>query len=225
MKKTIIILAVATFSSVQIFCQTNINTTKMIPLKVGRENPPVQFETLHIKPIYLIVQNENDRSPNVELRIELNAAGNNNEYSTTLAYSYNDPNIYYPRAFENYLLGLEINEDGVHLTVEKLDFGKEFYLELNQKAVIGNFSVTFESTMSDWSVDRNGNYLESRAYFNILLSDGTEQKGLRFQAIHARGSDKKLMIEGEDDLQTVWKNYRISLLDASGRILKLVVSD
>ena len=212
MKKTIIILAAVTLSSVQIFCQTNINTTKMIPLKVGRENPPAQFETLLIEPVNLYVKTKPWDDPSVPIQLELNVMQNDTKYAIFLGYHYDTKyNHNYPKAFENYLIGLKINNESVALTVEKLDFGNEFLLELNQKAVIGNFSVFFESSTSEWYVDHDNNYSGSGENLYVLLSDGNEQKELRIRAIYERGSGRKLMIEDEDDLQTVWKGYRISV--------------
>jgi hypothetical protein len=223
------------FSGILLICQYSysqynmVNQPFKIPLKAGRENPPVQFETLHIELIYLIVQNESDRSPNIELG--LNVAVHDRKYCTSLTYSYDNPKIYFPKAFEDYVFGLEINKDSVHLVVEKLDFGKVFFLELDQKAVIGNFSILFESIMSDWSVDPHGNYLESREHFKILVSDDNEQKEVRFGALYARGSEKKLLLDSwhgdindsEDELLLEWKDYQIFVLDASERILTLKI--
>ena len=224
MKKTIIILAAITLSSVQIFCQTNINTAKMIPLKVGRENPPVQFETLLIEPVNLYVKTKPWDDPSVPIQLELNVMQNDTKYAIFLGYHYDTKyNYNYLKAFENYLFGLKINNESVALTVEKLDFGKEFLLELNQKAVIGNFSVFFESSTSEWYVDHDNNYSGSGENLYILLSDGNEQKELRIRAIYESGSGRKLMIEGEDDLQITWKNYQISVLAADEKILKLKV--
>jgi hypothetical protein len=115
--------------------------------------------------------------------------------------------------------------------VEKMDFGQVFFLELDQKAIIGNFSILFESIMSDWSVDPDGNYFESREHFNILVSDDNEQKELHFGALYARGSEKKLLLDSwhgdvkdnENELLFEWKDYQIFVLDANERILTLKV--
>ena len=233
MKRIFIYLSVFALIAESGYTKNNMtNKPFMISLKVGRENPPVQFETLYIEPVYLIIQNESDRSPNVELGLKVTETNSNKVYSHTLFYSYNNPKIYYPRAFENYTFSLEINNDSVNLVVEKLDFGKEFFLELDQKAVIGNFSIFFEDTYSDWSNDAHGDYLESREHFKILVSDDEEQKELRFGALYAVGREKKLLLDSyrggikdsKNELQLNWKNYQIIVLDAGGLILKLKVS-
>jgi hypothetical protein len=230
MKNTIIILSALAVIAESGYSQgSTSNQSMIIPLKAGRQNPPVQFEALHIEPIYLIVQNENDRSPNVALG--LNVAVNDKKYSTTLTYSYNNPKIHYPIAFENYIFGLEINNDSVSLTVEKNDFGKVFFLAHQQKAIIGNLSISFEDVMGEWSNDPHGNYSESREHFTILISDDDEQKEFRFGALYARGREKILLLnsergnikDDEDELLLEWKNYQISVLDAGGTILKLKV--
>jgi hypothetical protein len=227
--KTVIFLGILLLCQYS-YSQNNMaNKSFKIPLKVGRENPSVQFETLHIEPIYLIVQKESDRSPNIELG--LNVAVNDREYRTLLTYSYDNPEIYHPKAFEEYVFGLDVNNDSVNLVVEKMDFGKVFFLELDQKSVIGNFSILFESIMSDWSVDPDGNYLESREHFNILVSDNNEQKELHFGALYAKGSEKKLLLDSwlgdikdnENELLFEWKDYQIFVLDASERILTLKI--
>jgi hypothetical protein len=231
MRKIVITLSVLVLITTSACSQDNItNKSFMIPLKVGRENPPAQFETLHIEPIYLIVQNESDRSPNIELGLKVTERNNNKEYSTSLMYSYDDPKIYYPKAFENYIFGLEFNKDSVNLVVEKLDFGKDFFLELGKKASIGSFSISFENSNSEWSEDAKGNYLESREHFKILVSDGNEQKELHFGALYAKGSDKKLFLDSwlgemkyKDELLLEWSDYQIFVLDAGGRMLKLKI--
>jgi len=226
MKKVIIMLsALATVS-----CSVQNKTTNkplMIPLKVGRENQPVQFETLRIEPIYLIVQ---DRSPKIELRLEATESNSSKKFSTTLPYSYSGHNIHDPIAFENYIFSLKINNDNVHLVVEKLDFGKVFFIEFEQKALIGNFSISFEDSASAWYEDPFENYLESREYFKILVSDYNEQKELCFGALYARGREKKLFEYGSnkdsrDKLLFEWKGYRIFVLDAGGRLLKLKIDN
>ena len=123
------------------------------------------------------------------------------------------------------------SQDSVNLVVEKLNLGKVFFLELNEKAVVGNISISFEDSMSDWSVDPFGNYLDSREHFTILVSDNNEEKELRFGALYAKGCEKKMLLNSmqgddkdvKDELLLEWKDYRISVLDAEGRILKLKV--
>jgi hypothetical protein len=196
--------------------QNITNQPFMIPLKAGRENQSVQYETLHITPVNLFVQTKpwNDRSPHIQL--ELNVMNDNRKYATFLGYNEfgNAPSTNYPKAFEDYVFSLDVKNDCVHLVVEKLDFGKVFFLELvGQKAVIGNFSIFFESSMSDWSVDPSGKKLENREYFNILVSDDSEQKKLSFGALYAK----------ERELILTWKDYQIVVLDAGEKTLKLKV--
>jgi len=233
MKKLIITLSVLVLIAEYSCSQNNINKSIMIPLKTGK-NASVQFETLLIEPINLFVQSKpwNDSAPHIQL--ELNVTENNQTYSTFLWYyeAADEPKIDYPKAFENYLFGLEISTDSISLIVEKLDFGKEFFIELNQKAVIGNLSISFEESSSEWSEDPFGNYSESREHFKISLSDDNEQTELRFGTLYASGHEKKLLLDSrlggiedsEDELLLEWKDYQIFVLGASEKIMKLKVT-
>jgi len=244
MKKAIIVLICAAFIAggcvlVYLhFAGSNLSDTTqkagkyMTPLKAGI-NDPVQFETLLIEPVNLFVQPKpwNDSSPHIQL--ELNVTENNKKYSTFLMFyeTNGEPKINYPKVFENYTFGLEINNDNVGLAVEKLDFGKDFYIELNQKAVIGKISISFEDSSSELVEDENGGYLESREHFKILASDDNEQTELRFGALHAKGYEKKLLLDSQlggiedsqDELLLEWKGYQIFVSDADAKTLKLKV--
>ena len=189
----------------------------MIPLKTGRENPPVQFETLLIEPINLFVQSKpwNDSLPHIQL--ELSVAENNKKYSTFLCYYGTDdePRINYPKAFENYIFSLEINTDSINLIVEKLDFGKDFFIDFGQKAVIENITVSFEKTVRELIADiitgcKTGDFIN----YYILLSDENEQKKFSFESLYRYG-ENKLTLE--------WKEYQIFVLYDSEKFLKLKV--
>jgi len=214
MKKVIIILAAVAHIS----CSGQINITNqlyMIPLKVG-ENAPIQFETLVIEPVNLFVQSKpwNDRSPHIQL--ELNVKRNSGEYATFLWYyeTDSDPKTNYPKAFENYIFGLEINNDSVRLAVEKLDFGKDFFLELNQKAIIGNISISFKEYYIKWYVHPFGEPNGHCAIYVIEVSGGNEQEEIIFRFY----SDDRL-----NELQSEWKGYQFSLVEAGEKIFKLKV--
>jgi hypothetical protein len=193
-----------------------INNSIIIPLKNGG-NPSTQFEQLSIEPTHLFIQSKpiNKDSPHVQL--ELNVTKNNTRY-TTFLWCYNpysdNQKTNYPKAYQNYSFDLKIDKEDVALVIEKLDFGKTMFLELGQTAVIGNLAILFEDYIGEWSEDIHGNQTSAFNTYNILLSEGNEQKAISFMSLNKP-------IEKEQSIE--WQNYKILILADSEEALKLLV--
>jgi hypothetical protein len=136
------------------------------------------------------------------VQLELNIVENDKKHNTFLWY-YNTPRLKenYPKAFKNCLLGLNIKdsetETEVELTVEKLTFGKTFFLE--KEAVIEDLRVVLEGITDERSATPGEG---DRMFFHIVLSQNNEQKKISFEYI-----EKERVFE--------WKGYKIFVLGTS----------
>jgi hypothetical protein len=198
------------------FAQTNkTNQPMMIPLTAG-ENAPVLFETLLIEPVNLFIQSKpwDDSSPHVQL--ELNVTQGEREYATFLWYykTGNTPPTNFPKAFEEYLFGLEINDNNILLTIDRLDFGKEFYIDCGQKAVIGELSVSFDAWMGERIALPNGGSADLNVRYKIMASNNNKQEELSFDS---------LSWLKKDELVLEWKEYQIFVTGDFQDYLKLKV--
>ena len=207
MKKPVIILGIIALIAGGCFGQAKLNTQNNmtnpihVPLKAGRNaNPAVRYETLRIEPVNLFIQSKpwHDRSSNVqaELNIALNAAVHNTflSYSETPSHKVN-----YPKAFRHYLLGLNVNDSGagteVELTVEKLTFGKVFYLET--EAVIEDLTVEITGGGEQRSAMPG---VGDKWFYRVTLSQNNEHETFIFDGFY----------ESEGKEQTFeWNGYKM----------------
>lgn len=193
-----------------------IDNSIIIPLKIGN-NPSIHFQTLDIEPSNLFIQSKpiNKQSPYIQL--ELNIVENNKEYTTYLWYNddtIDSPKTNYPKVFNNYIFNLKINKEEVELVVEKLDFEKEFFIDIGQNAVIENITILFDKCIGEWSEDLDGNQIAAFNTYYVLLSEENEQKIISFTSLNKSDSN---------ELSIEWRNYKILVLEDSEKILKLVV--
>jgi hypothetical protein len=153
MKTITIIFSIFTLLLIATNACSQKNSSIKIPLQAG-ENQSVQFATWQIYKIYLrydtILEEENQ--PNMELNFRLRFTDSNKQWNGRFIY-FRDEEFAHrntpPHAFQNYSIGLKVNEDDISLMVEKLRFGKVFYLD--GLAVIGNLSIAIGDIWSKHS--------------------------------------------------------------------------
>jgi hypothetical protein len=181
------------------------NNSIKVPLNAGRNNNSFWYETLLIDPVNLYIQTKpwGDSSPNVQL--ELNIIQNKKSYNTFLWY-YNTPQLKenYPKAFKDCLLSLNIKdsetETQVELIVEKLTFGKTFFLET--KAVIEDLEVVLDCVMEERGES-------DKMFYRISLFQNNEHKNISFEYVSENNGDK-LLFE--------WNGYKIFVLGTSSSL-------
>ena len=100
------------------------------------------------------------------------------------------------------------------MVVEKLDFEKEFFIDIGQNAVIENITILFDKCIGEWSEDLDGNQIAAFNTYYVLLSEENEQKIISFTSLNKSDSN---------ELSIEWRNYKILVLEDSEKILKLVV--
>ncbi|TYB72672.1 hypothetical protein ES676_10890 [Bizionia saleffrena] len=188
----------------------------IIPLKIGK-NPSTPFNNIIIEPVNLYIQSKpiNNNSPQIQL--ELNVVENNSKYTTFLwcyKASNNSEKANYPKAYKNYSFDLKINKEDVALVVKKLDFKKPMFINLGQIAIIGTLKILFLECIGEWSEDIKGNHTDAFNTYNIALSEEEEHKTVSFTPLNTT-VEKELTIQ--------WKNYKILILEASDKTVKLMV--
>lgn len=192
------------------------NGVLVIPLKKG-ENPSFTLEELSIEPANLFIQSKPLKQNTPHIQLELNISESNNRYNTFL-WRYDAINgsikTNYPKAYQNYTFNLKLNKEKVSLVIDKLDFGKSFFIDLKQKVIIENLEILFENCIGESSVDIHGNQTDAFNTYQISILEENEHKTLSFMSLN---NDEKTERFFE------WKNYKILILEDSEKALKLKV--
>lgn len=196
----------------------NGNTFKA-PLNKG-ENKLIHFKTLTITPVNLFIQDKpwNDRSASIQL--ELNIEEGAKKFHTFLWYfEGKDLGINYPMAWGNYVFSLEIkDQEAVQLVVDRLNFGKSFFIYFGQDAIIGDLKINFKEVvdvMDAPSLDGSPSDTESYAEYDLVLSANKEQKKLSFNSLN---------FYDKTELLLEWNDYEIMVLYTEINSLKLSVN-
>lgn len=199
-------------------CTQTQNTMK-IPLTEGNENSSVKIENTTVEIVRLYIQDKPYSDHSFVLSAELNISENDRQYTTSLGYWKSESHIFiedYPKAFGRYLYGLEINDTEtkpqVFLTIERNDFGKPFFLELNQETTIDSLTVHFSSVINEWSEYAPDEPAFCDTEISFKLSENNQQQTLSFMAtkLHEKGNRP-----------FYWKNYQIYVLNYSETSLQL----
>jgi hypothetical protein len=186
-----------------------------VPLNFGRENPPVQFETLSIVPTNLETThyaNGDDSFDVVSLSLNLSVDGNERKTNMCLMYHkwVNRQDANYPLVFENYLLSLGVNEGNFSLIVEKLDFDKFFY-PAGEEVVIENLSVSVRP--GEHGHDENGAIYG----YELCLTAGNNSRDFWFFMTSSRNrralgsSNNRFKQSKNGELVLDWEGYRITI--------------
>lgn len=210
-----IIRAVITVFSLLIVSQgfTNTQNSMKVLLKEGYENLPIQIGNITVKVARLhTIQRENY----CEISAELNISENGRQYNTSLYYLKAETdglNENYPKAFDKYLFGLEVNDSDteakpeVTLTIEQNNFGKPFFLELNQETVIDGLAVHFNYYSRKWKVP----YYQDESEYEVILGEIKLSENGEEEIILYDSDDRNE--KGESISVFEWKDYRICVLD------------
>lgn len=192
------------------------NKSLILPLKTGK-NPSVQWESLVIAPVNLFIQTKPINTASPQIQLELNVVEGTKRYTSFLWY-YDVPGesgkTNYPKAFQNYAFDLKIDKDKVGLVVTKLAFEKALFLDVGQTAVIGNLAIQFKDASGEWSVDINGNQTAAFTTYTISVAKGQEQQALSFTSLD---------LQVQKELALVWQDYKILILEATEKAVKLMV--
>ncbi len=129
----------------------------------------------------------------------------------------NDPLTNYPLVFGKYSYQLNIDaKDNVKLLIDTIYYDKPFYIEFGQTANIEKLSVQFAESidvMGDNLGNNGTNENTSYAEYQLVISDGGEQKRLSFTSLNFNEITSTLQ----------WKDYEIKVLYTNIRLLKLNV--
>jgi hypothetical protein len=209
MKKIIILCSIFTLMILTTNAYSQNYNSIVIPLQVG-ENAPVQFETLQIEQIRLLYREipERNRDANIELRFWSGIVDSDKVSRFMFAYYHNEEfarwrGTRFPIAFQNYAFSLKVDENDIYLVVEKLEFGKAFWLG-SETAVLGNLSVSMELKGHAHGETAPG-VPATWGFFSLWLSEGDKQEEFPFSC---HNIDTSRFFE--------WKNYRVDVLRAGG---------
>lgn len=181
-----------------------------IPLVEGYDNPSFQIENTTVEPVRLYIQDKPYSDSSVTVFLEMKIAENDQQHSTYLNYwEINTSGLKenYPKAFGKHLFSLEVNETKdkaeVSLIVEENDFGKPFFLELNQKTMIDSLFISF-----DMSVIGRGSRNADEAFHDI---------GMGWIKLSANGEEETITFDSDElfdkkRLSFDWKEYRMWIL-------------
>lgn len=221
MKLTTILLIISLSAGITGYCQKNENMNQKpfkVPMQKGK-NKTIQYKTLEIEPLNLFVQDRpfNDRS--VHIQLELNCKEGDEKLHTFLWYyeKGREPLTNYPQIFGKYLYSLEIGaQDAVTFVVEEVNFGKQFYINIGEKAKIGELTVKFSGSIDVMGVSSDGGVHgnESYAQYELLLSENKDEKIFSFTSLNANSQKPQVF---------KWKNYEVQVLYDDLTILKLAV--
>lgn len=213
----LLLLSMGTIGYAQTKKTMNSSTFKT-PLNKG-ENKLIHFKTLTITPVNLFIQDKpwNDRSASIQL--ELNIEEGVKKFHTFLWYfEGKDQAVNYPLAWENYVFSLEIkDQEAVQLVFDTLSFGKSFFINFGQDAIIGDIKINFKEVtdvMDAPSLDGSPSDTESYAEYDLVLSANKEQKTLSFNSLNFYNKTEMLL---------EWNEYEIMVLYTEINSLKLMV--
>jgi len=206
MKKTTILFSV--FALLLIATNACTHSQKddfiVIPLQVG-ENARVQFGALQIDRILLLYHDppEAEHLANITLMLWFRIGNSDRERFIQFSYHYNERWAHRnsrPRALGNYNLTMKVDEDGIRLVIERLDFGKEFYI--GGTVVIENLSISFryEGHSHGWRYP--GAQQTTFGYYRMVLSEGSKRQEFNFTVCCCRSFG-----------YVEWRNYRIDISD------------
>lgn len=185
------------------------------------ENKLIYYKTLTITPVNLFIQDKpwNDLSASIQL--ELNIEEGAKRFHSFLWYfeKGKDQAINYPQAFGKYIFSLEIkDQQEVSLVVDTLNFGKPFFINLGQEAIIGGIKINFKDVteISDApKLDYSPSDMEPYAEYDLVLSTNKEQKTLYFNSLN---------LDGNKERAFEWNEYEIKVLYTEISTMKLIIN-
>lgn len=214
----LLVLSIASIGYAQTKKSMNYNTFKT-PLKKG-ENAAIHYKALTVTPVNLFIQDKpwNDRSASIQL--ELNIEEGDKKFHTFLWYfEGKDQVVNYPLASGGYIFSLEIKDQAaVSLVIDTLNFGKPFFINLGQEAIIGDLRINFKEVMDVMGKSMPGeppSNTDSYAEYDLILSDKKEQKTLTFNSLNFYNKTEMLL---------EWNEYEIIVLYTEINSLKLMVN-
>lgn len=197
------------------------------PMNNGKDYPPVQFENLVLKPNYFQIYPEPDYSRRygcdsiMKVQMMFDATIGHVIHPVYLQhYAITDDqreNIY-PVALCEYLIGMEVTEgkNGLEaaLTIERNDFGREFFLDNQQKAIIGELTVQVDRAGHKHASYSPDEPFTAIGICEITLSDENEQQSFFFTSRE---------MEEKDWHPTEWGKYKVWILNMYDGRLKLKI--
>lgn len=197
------------------------------PMSSGTEYPPISFENLVLTPHYFLIHPEPDYSRQygcdsiMKVQMMFNATIDDTEYPVYLQhYAISDDqrlNIY-PIALHEYLIGMEVtgatDRPQATLTIEKNDFGKDFFLKEGQKAIIDGLTVQVDRATHEHASFGPNQPFVAIGVCDITLSDESGQKSFSFDSHE---------MEKKGWPATEWGKYKVWILNMYDRILKLKI--
>jgi len=223
MKKVIIyivsLLFMFTISQGCIKAQTKMR----IPLKQGYDsNPSVQIGDLTIDLVNLFIRQEPWDGRNLSLQLEMKIKNQTGEHRTFLGYyEKTDDQLRnnFPKAFDRYLFGLDIRDDGVDLLIDTLKFGDEFIIDLkiDRSFTVEDLTLTYKFGSSGNLIGPDHRYAGYDITHMFNVSDGVSEGIIDFEYVYHNGTI-------ENDGTKEWKDYKIEILDDFREPLKLRVT-
>jgi len=198
------------------------------PMSSGTDYPAVQFGSLMLKPDYFQIYPESYYNSQSELdsvtkvQMMFNATVGDVKHPVYLQHYENEDgglNIY-PVALREYLIGMEVinGTNGLEavLILEKSNFGKEFFLDEGQEAIIDGLTVRVDRSGHKHAAFGPDEPFTAIGVCDVTLSDENGQKSFGFTSHE---------MEKEGWPPTEWGKYKVWILEMYDRRLKLRIEE
>lgn len=184
--------------------------TMRIPLNAENESVfPVRLDGVTLERAYLIVGPQSRDGRGGSLELGLNVTTGEETYRERLHCGRNavgQPPNDFPKAVGRYLLDLDIREDGADLLIRPLKFGDRFIVDTasGRSTTVETLSISCESRMTAQLAGRDGGYGGYETAYSFRVSNGRDEKTLRFAYIDNGGTVSRTAAQ-------TWNGYTIEM--------------